>query len=180
MFIQYNIHLQETFMKKFILSFIAINILTSSLVFAYEASPGTIVSEPRIENHGFKDFWVESLPSSNSKKNFSVNALAQTTDQSGRIKENIRVTGWHNVAIYNNSKVQQKYTYTYQLDCENANSKYSRDVYLSPGSSFSDSANTFTTVQKQYPGAYGIKAATFITGPESVGHDARATLRVSN
>jgi hypothetical protein len=166
-------------MKKIALATLATLAFTGSAM-AYYATPGTVVGQPIIEVKGTSDGGVRELGApSMPKKNYSVAAQSRTSDVFGRMRTNIQVKGWHNVAIYNQTKQDQSYMYTYELRCDNMYTKFSRNVTLRPQGMFSDTSETFGTVQENGTGTWPIRAETHITGNESIGHPSSATLHVT-
>lgn len=170
-------------MKKLIASLIILGSIGSS--YAYYASPGTVVHGPYVESiktHGQNfdmEFKLTDGVKPPQKKTMSVNALAMTSDALGYEGQAITVRGYHNVAIYNPQKTMQRYHYTYQLTAADLAVTYGYDIDLAPnGGQFSTNAQTEGTVKNATRGTYSIKVATFITGPESVGHYGQATLSI--
>lgn len=168
-------------MKKLIASLMILGSIGSS--YAYYASPGTVVHGPYIESSNKGKLNVEFTLKENSpvvKKTLSVNATAIAYNATGSQGYAISVKGGHNVAIYNHQKTYQRYHYTFQLSAADAYVNYGYDIDVPPnGGQFSTSGTTEGTVKNAHRGTYTIKAATFITGSESVGHDSTATLLIT-
>ncbi len=164
-------------MKKILLG-LAILAMTQSAM-AYYATPGTVVSKPIIENHGFQNVEFREL-SPTLKKNYSVAAASKTIDVWGKVNSKIRIHGWHNVAMVNNGKYDRDYQYTYQLRCGKMFTSYITNIILHPGGKFSDSAESIGDVVMEEEGSWGIISNTYIASDgEGVAHPAHAKLYVT-
>jgi hypothetical protein len=166
-------------MKKIILATLA-SLSMTSMSFAYYATPGTIVSEPKIINNGFKDVGFNDVTSSSVKKNYALNVMTTTRDVQGRMNSKIRVRAWHNIAIYNSSRSIENYAYTVQIRCANAFFSRTQNVTLQPQGKFSTNLESLGDVVQEEEGSWGIIANTYAVGNgEGLRHQAHAKLYVT-
>jgi hypothetical protein len=177
-------------MKKNLIYLSLITILLSGSSFGYVLIGEGKVSDPIITGTSGSGVVEKPLTaqqqaeisrlSKDKKKTFlSASARVSVSNSKGRAGEYIKISGDHTVNITNNTSQRQSYRYTYNLQCSSASSNYSRNVDLSPGASFYDSSNNYTTLQASLPGSYRINGETSVSGESSARDTSYGTATVN-
>lgn len=86
---------------------------------------------------------------------------------SGKVNDYIKIDANHSVDINNRESEYRRFTYKYELKCDDGSANYERTIELKPRTSFHDNSYSYLSVQKAQPGNYRIEASTKIEGPES-------------
>ncbi len=145
---------------------------------AYEGKGFKIISEKVTHSPNFVGGFKE-VPSKKGIAPGYAKATSWAYDASGRPGELIKIQGDHNVSLSNYTSSAQRYTYTYNLNCDKVYERFERTVELAPQGSFTDSSHSYGAAQEQSTGTFSINVGTKITGGgESAWHEAHATLRV--
>ena len=153
--------------------------LFSLNVYALEGHGFRVISESIESSPGASGGFKPSATGVSKKSPLVAFVTSQAYDAEGRMDSNVVLRGHHSFNVSNYTKVNQLYTYKYELSCDGQYFRKTDRIEVRPGGTASDMSDSYLSVYHRQPGFFRIISLTDVAGESSNSHVATGTLRVN-